>query len=243
MLAVIDPRMPCSAKSRLKEICEVIELPPFLALDKRVASHPDMLLFAFNQTLFVCKDYYKEAKSTIDRIICLSGLELILTDDVLGKQYPNDIKFNTFTLSRHIIGKSDCISEEIKQRAICNGLSIANANQGYAKCSSVVLDNAVITSDIGIYNTVHSLGYDALLILPDNVLLEGYDYGFIGGASGVFNNTVYFCGDITKHKSGTEIVDFCKNRGYKVNALSDDPLYDVGTIIFFNKRQSMAHLR
>ena len=46
MLAVIDPRMPHSATAKLKNICEVVELPPFFALDSRVASHPDMLIYS-----------------------------------------------------------------------------------------------------------------------------------------------------------------------------------------------------
>ena len=96
MIAVIDPRMPSSAKARLKEICEVIELPPFSALDARVASHPDMLIFPFEGKLFVCKSYYKEAKEAIDKIIAGSDLKLVLTDDILGSQYPNDVKFNAF---------------------------------------------------------------------------------------------------------------------------------------------------
>ena len=104
MLAVIDERMPCSAKARLKEICEAIELPAFSELDARVASHPDMLMFRLESKLFVCKAYYTKAKVQIDRIISASKLELSLTDDILSSAYPRDIAFNAFVFGNAIIG-------------------------------------------------------------------------------------------------------------------------------------------
>ena len=232
MIAVIDPRMPSSAKARLKEICEVIELPPFSALDARVASHPDMLIFPFEGKLFVCKNYYKEAKEAIDKIITGSELKLVLTDDILGSKYPNDVKFNAFVLSEYLVGKRDSISAAIKNQAENSGFQIADTSQGYAKCSTVVLDNAIITADKGIYNLTCGLGYDTLLVNPCDVALRGYSCGFIGGASGVFGKKIYFCGDITKHQNGTDIIDFCNKKGYEVISLSSEPLYDVGTIIF-----------
>lgn len=233
MVAVIDGRMPCSAKSKLCEICEVIELPPFSALDPRVASHPDMLLKSMNGRLFVPKDYYIETKHEIDLIISKTSLKLSLTNDKLGREYPLDVAYNFFTLKNAIVGNTAHISEEIKKYALSRGFVNANVKQGYAKCSSVVLENAVITADQGIYNTARKLGVDALLICSGGVILEGYDYGFLGGASGVYGNKVYFCGDISKHKDGTEISAFCQKQGYEVISLSDAPLYDVGTILFF----------
>ena len=232
MTAVIDGRMPYSAKAKLNEICEVIELPPFSALDARVASHPDMLIHILGGRLFVSADYYNEAKDVIDKIASCGGLELITTADRLCASYPLDIAFNLFEINNSIIGRLDFISKEIKEYAKSLNISLNNVNQGYAKCSTVALNNAVISADKGICDTARSLGAEALRISSDGVLLDGYGCGFIGGASGVFGDTVYFCGNITKHKNGLEIVDFCQSHGYSVISLSDEPLYDVGTIIF-----------
>ena len=229
MIAVIDPRMPCSAKARLKEICEVVELPPFSALDSRVASHPDMLLFKLGEKLLVSKDYYREAKSEVDRIIEATALSLILTDDNFGKYYPEDIKFNAFIICDHMVGNTEHISSELKS----SGIKQVNVKQGYAKCSTVVLENAVITADKGIYKAVHELGGDTLLVSENGITLDGYNCGFIGGASGVCDNKVFFCGNITKHADYDSISEFCSDHGYKVISLSDEPLYDVGTILFF----------
>ena len=233
MIAVIDGRMPSPAKAKLKEICEVIELPPFSALDPRVASHPDMLLKAMDGRLFVTKDYYAEVKREIDLIIFKTALKLTLTNDKLGKEYPLDVAYNFFTLKSTIIANTAHISEEIKKYALSGGLVSTSVKQGYTKCATVVLENSVITADQGIYNAVRTLGYKALLIQSGDVALDGYSYGFIGGASGVLGTKVFFCGDIMKHRDGAKIIDFCKAQGYEVLSLSDDPLYDVGTIFFF----------
>lgn len=233
MLAVIDPRMPTKAKERLKQICETVELPPFSALDERVASHPDMLIFQTDGKLFTCKDYYAEAKSAIDKIISCAGFELVLTDDALSSEYPNDIKFNLLSFSGGFIGNLPYISTEIKEYLKSKDIPYASVKQGYSKCSSVVLDNAVISADKGICEAVLSLGGSALKISSGGVLLQGYGEGFLGGASGVYEKTVFFCGDAKKHQDYDKIYDFCSVCGYEIISLSNEPLYDVGTIFFF----------
>lgn len=232
MTAVIDPRMPRSAKVRLTAFCEVTELPPFSALDSRVASHPDMLMFRLGEKLFVSREYYNEAKDVIDGIVANSGLALKLTNDKTGKSYPADVKFNAFLLRDHMVGNTEHISEEIKKYANTRGITQVNVKQGYTKCSTVVLKNAVISADKGICTAAERLGADALLVSPDGVALEGYGCGFIGGASGVCESKVFFCGDILRHPDGERIIEFCASHGYEVVSLSDEPLYDVGTILF-----------
>ena len=234
MIAVIDPRMPCSAKEKLKSICEVVELPPFSALDPRVASHPDMLMFVTDSTLFVSSDYYNEAKAEIDSIINATSLSLVLTKDSFGNKYPNDIKFNCFILNKALVGNAAHISSKIKSNTEASRKRIVNVKQGYAKCSTVVLEGAVITADKGIYEAAASIGADALLVSAEGVALNGYDCGFIGGASGVFENQVFFCGNANAHKDFERISAFCAMKGYRIISLSDEPLYDVGTILFFD---------
>lgn len=233
MFAVIDPRMPHSAAAKLKNICEVVELPPFFALDSRVASHPDMLIFRLGDKLFVSKDYYGEAKETIDYIIKKASLGLVITDDTFGAEYPNDVKFNAFVIGNTLIGNTNSISTRLKAYAESVGTKLTNVKQGYAKCSTVVLGEAVISADKGICEEVKKIGFEALQISPDGVSLDGYGCGFIGGASGVFENKVFFCGDIAKHPDFKPISDFCRAHGYEVISLSEEPLYDVGTILFF----------
>jgi hypothetical protein len=191
-----------------------------------------MLLFPFNGKLFVCKDYYSEAKEVIDFIVSESALTLKLTEDALGAKYPEDIKFNCFCAGNGLIGSVNNISQEIKKEATYAKIALKNVKQGYAKCSTVVLDRAVISADKGICEAARALGADALLISAGGIELDGYDCGFIGGASGVSGKQIFFCGDITAHRDFERIEKFCGERGYEIVSLSDDPLYDIGTIMF-----------
>ena len=70
-------------------------------------------------------------------------------------------------------------------------------------------------------------------ISPGSVLLDGYDYGFIGGASGFDGRSLYFCGDVDLHPDGCAIRSFCDDHGIGCVSLSPLPLHDVGGIFFF----------
>ena len=236
MLAVIDRRTPCAAMDRLNEICEVVELPPFSALDPRVASHPDMLMFAFDGKLFTSKAYYGEAGRVIDKIISLTSLELVLTDDETGNKYPRDIYFNTFAINNAIIGNVEYISKEIKKHASGQSFGFANVKQGYAKCSVCLLDEeSAITADKGIAQALSKLGVDVCFIQEGAIVLEGYSYGFIGGASAVIDKRVIFFGDIKKHPDSDRILDFINNKGFDVEYPEDVDLTDLGSAIVIEK--------
>jgi hypothetical protein len=92
-------------------------------------------------------------------------------------------------------------------------------------------DNA-ITADPGIYKKLTSLGINTLLIKCGGISLPPYEYGFIGGASGVDGDTVFFLGNLDLHPSANEIKDFIMGLGMRVISLSDEPLSDLGGLIF-----------
>jgi hypothetical protein len=96
----------------------------------------------------------------------------------------------------------------------------------------VVGDNAIITADPSIAKAVKEKGIDVLSVSPLGVRLDGYDYGFIGGASGTDEENVYFCGNIDLHPDSERIKAFCRKHGKNAVSLSDEPLYDYGTLIF-----------
>ena len=58
-------------------------------------------------------------------------------------------------------------------------------------------------------------------------------YGFIGGACGYCDGSLYFSGDLRHHPDGDRIESFCKGLGVDAVSLSDEPLKDVGSIFFF----------
>ena len=115
-----------------------------------------------------------------------------------------------------------------------NNIKTVNINQGYARCSTLVLnEKALITSDLSIEKALKKDGVEVLLISSGNIILDGYDYGFIGGASGkIDENTVVFLGNVTNHPDYRRIENFCENHNISIKIICKDmPLTDIGGIV------------
>ena len=113
------------------------------------------------------------------------------------------------------------------------GKTLVNVNQSYPNCSILRLDDeSAITADRGLYKALCSIGIDTLLISEGHISLPPYRYGFIGGASGVFDGRVMFFGNIDLHPDGEKIRQFISARGKKCISLSREPLRDFGGMIF-----------
>ena len=229
--AVCDCRIPRAALDTLKKYCDnVILLPPFERLQSEVASHPDMLLFiAENErTVFTHSEY----SGTLCDLLAGCDYKIEMIPEKADKKYPFDVLLNAAVCGGCFFGRLDSVSSSLLDIADRNALKKINVKQGYCKCSSVVLHNAMITADSGISEAARREGIDVLTVSDGGVALDGYNKGFIGGASGSDGEKVYFCGDVSKHPNGEEIIAFCKKHGFEVISLSHKPLYDVGTIFF-----------
>ena len=69
------------------------------------------------------------------------------------------------------------------------------------------------------------------MIRSGNILLNGYDYGFIGGTSGRIGNEIIFCGNIDDHPDSKEIKDFIHTKGLDVKSFPHYPLTDFGSLL------------
>jgi len=110
---------------------------------------------------------------------------------------------------------------------------IIDTSQGYAKCSTLVVDeNSIVTADIDIATKSKACGIDVLKIEQGSIKLDGYNYGFIGGCGAkIDENTMYFTGDIKSHLQGNIISEFINNKGIKIISGSSKELIDIGSII------------
>jgi len=72
-----------------------------------------------------------------------------------------------------------------------------------------------------------------LLIEPDkSIILEPYDMGFLGGATGLIGkNKLAFTGNLGIHKNYKEILSYLSLKAVDVVMLNDERLMDLGTII------------
>jgi len=207
---------------------EIIKFPSINSLDNPISSHPDMSAVKINDTWIV----YDDVKHLFDfcekKIVVNRGVQ-----KNRKIEYPFDIGLNCAVVGKNLICNEKHTENVVLSLARENGIKIIDVKQGYAKCSiSVVNENSIITEDVGIANKCAVYGIDVLLLKSRAVELDGYDYGFIGGCSGILSdNRIVFSGCIENHPEYELISDFCHKHGKQAVSMSDEPLYDVGSIL------------
>ncbi len=217
-----------------REGFEVILLKKDEQLPSPVSSHADMLLFSIDDKIFLSRSYASRIINTLE-ILRQRGYTTIMCDSSPQSVYPYDILFNMAKVGSIVFGNMKYTDSTAKKYLQDNGYSLENVNQGYTKCSTVIVnDRAIITADTGIAKAAKECGIEVLMIKnsSDGVKLDGYGYGFLGGACGLIGNALYFCGNISLHPCYDQILEFCTDHAIKVISLTEDPLYDVGGILF-----------
>lgn len=106
-------------------------------------------------------------------------------------------------------------------------------NQGYTRCATaVVAKDAIITMDLGIRALAQFLGIDVLLVHEENVFLDGYDYGFLGGCCGLIDkNVVAFTGKLDSLECAAEIRAFLEKHCVQYIELTQNQMIDIGGIL------------
>lgn len=234
-ICIVDERMPSEARRNLsKEGFYILDAKASKSLPKELASHPDMLFFYHNRTLISSAEYCDENPFIFEDISRLiPGLTVRLTGDVFEKTYPRDAVFNALAIGDKIFLKEDSVSEDIIRYAGEKKLKAVKTKQGYPACTTLALsEKAAITADCGMASVLKANGIEVTLIENGDVSLPPYEYGFIGGASGVFRDKLYFIGDYKLHRDAEKIEAAAKNAGLTPISLGAFPLTDLGRIIF-----------
>ena len=198
------------------------------AVDSRVAHHADLSFFFDGvDTLFIANEM-----SDFCEQLNMYCKNIVVINKKLRKEYPGDVLLNCVCTGKNFICNPETVSEEIFDKMKKNGYNIISVKQGYTKCSVVpVSDDAIITDDASVYAVCDKAGLDVLKISKGSVVLPGFEYGFIGGASGkIAHDEIIFNGDITRHPDYKNIELFLKK--YNVNIVSfSGNLEDIGSII------------
>lgn len=215
---IIDARYEEIAKKQWGSKYEII--PSFCNknLSEPTSFHPDMSLCCIGDVFVCCPESYEYYKKII-------GKNLIKGNTSPSSHYPFDIAYNVLVYKNYAFGKADYIDKAVKEELNRQNIKLVNVNQGYAKCSCAVCDDGIITADDCIFNELVKNDINALKISPGHIKLTGYEYGFIGGASGEIDGVLTFFGDVSKHPDYKKIKNFCR-----FNYIEEFPLTDVGTI-------------
>lgn len=209
---------------------EVIRVPPCNDIQEPVSRHPDMLFHHLGDNKIV---YYKNACQSVCKRLNELGFELIESRKTLTADYPDDIALNAARIGSSLICNEKHLDKTISTYCNINNIHIINVKQGYAKCSTVVIDEkSIITADSSIEAEAEKNGIEVIKTREGFISLPGYDYGFIGGCCGKLSkDTVAFCGDIKNHPDYDAIKKFLNNRGIEIKMLGKERLKDIGSII------------
>lgn len=222
---IVNEEMPHGIIDRLKALFEyeILLCKKFNLFENPVAAHPDMNYLQVKNNLFTIYDIF----------------DLDIKNNLKSEKlkYPKDVLLNAFCIGEDFICKTDSVYIKALDYAKNIGMNIVGVNQGYVKCNLAVVnesEKAVITEDCGIYKTLKDHGYDVLLLETNSVRLDPYKYGFIGGATGNIGGKLVFTGNLLKHPEHKRIFDFCHKHKTECVSLSEDELYDYGSVLLLN---------
>ena len=151
-----------------------------------------------------------------------------ITKIKLAPGYKTECRLNVAVSEDCVVYNPDT---SVSTECFAENKQLIYVKQGYTKCSTIVLvNNCFITEDEGIYRALCSSGRKCLLITKGYVKLDGYDYGFIGGASAYLSaaKKLLFFGDISKHPDFEKIKAFCKECNCDIKWIENMQLTDIG---------------
>ena len=193
-------------------------------LDKRISDHPDLSIFKLDEkNLIVDKNVYDYYKKNLKNINVIKGEEVF-------EKYPHDALYNIVKFKNFYI-HNDFTEKHIKLYFKEKNIEHLFVKQGYTRCSMLVFNENLMTSDMGIFKKLKNI-LPITLLKEEKIPLDGFEKGFLGGCFGkIGEKTLLFNGNIERLNS----YDIIKNIVDKENLnllYPDTNLVDTGSFIW-----------
>jgi hypothetical protein len=229
--AIIDYRASRETLNYLKKLkIEPIKTVKCIDLQEPVDGHPDMVMHMIDEKSIVVApnvfEYYHDVFKD-------KGIKVIKGGKTLSRNYPEDIAYNVARIGRYAVHNTKHTDQVLRYYLEEAGLEFIHVNQGYTKCSlCAVTESKAVTSDVILHEKLKSYNIDCMYINPQIVLLEGFEYGFIGGCTGLINNNVFLVtGKIKDEEILKTLQIFIQRAGYIYEEASSQQIIDLGSII------------
>jgi hypothetical protein len=227
MLIIVDKKIPGEAKEKLSAYGNLMELETEGIVYPAISGHPDIFLCKTPQTLIVSPSlpgYYLQK-------IKEQKLEYIPGNQASSIQHPGSVHYNAATNNNYLVHRLEFTDPVILQN--CHTLKKIPVKQAYTRCNLLLLKNDhFITSDPGISKNLHRSGLNGIFVSPAGIILPGFPNGFIGGAMGLENDSVFVIGSLLFYSEGLTVRNFLENLNYRIVELYPGPLVDGGGILF-----------
>lgn len=223
---IVAENFPEEAAEKLKAYGKVVRTRANKNLLKGLDTHTDILVHPFPKgEIVVDRDNFEYYKNLFP------DKKILPSHSILSKKYPKDIPLNAFTFKNYFIHNLKYTDKVLLDYYKNSGYQMIDIKQGYGKCSCLVTNDFIITSDGGIYESLRDF-IPIYKIDHKQIKLQNFNYGFIGGATGVYGKKIFFTGDLSHHSSYEEILKIIKKYDYEIEILSKDPIEDFGSIYF-----------
>ncbi|MHB9057153.1 MAG: DUF6873 family GME fold protein [Paludibacteraceae bacterium] len=206
----------------------LIPLPSNSDIAEPVKFHADMNIHHISGNKFVASG------GIYEKIIdypAIYGINLI-KGERQSEKYPADIGLNACRIGKYLFHNFKYTDKTIISE-LGNNVELIDVKQGYTKCSVCIIDEfSAITSDKEISKRLRGAGIDTLEIVAGHINLPGCDYGFLGGAAVKLSRDILaFTGNLNSHPDKIRIIEFLKNKNIQPVFLTDEPCFDIGSII------------
>lgn len=234
MLIIIDKKIPGEAKEKLsaylplRQACgNILELETNGIVHHAISGHPDIFFCKTPQTLIVSPslpdNYLEKIKE--------SKLEYITGHLASSIHHPASVYYNASVNNRYLVHRLEYTDPVILQN--CHTLKKIPVKQAYTRCNLMLLrDDHYITSDRGIHKNLQRSGLEGIFVSPEGILLPGFPNGFVGGAMGLLNDTIFIIGTLACFAEGGAVRKFLEDHEYRMVELYQGPLVDGGGILF-----------
>ena len=214
---------------------EPIWMPDNPYIDPRLAGHADLSVNKFNENGVILSKYLQNSE-LFERLNAL-GYDCVITENAESKEYPYDAGLNVCQIGTNLIYNSKTICELLNNRLEAIISNRIDCRQGYTKCAVCIADeNSIITADRVIADKAKDAGMDVLLINDGIVDLDGFDYGFIGGATFKLSKfKMAFTGTIESSSEKNAVEKFLSERGIEAVYLTQNKLFDIGSAILITE--------
>ena len=211
---------------------ESVLVPNNPNIDPCLTGHADLSVLHLGGEVLLLAPYLKGSAAAEELRNC--GAELIFPEIEQREAYPGDAQFNLCVVGKHVLYNKytvpNCVVDLLTSR---REAALRPCRQGYTRCAScIVNDHALITADRGVCAAAEAAGLDVLLISPGHIELDGFPYGFLGGASfKLAKDVLAFTGTLDKHPDRSRILHYLRERQVEPVYLTSEPIFDIGSAI------------
>ncbi|MFK5856125.1 MAG: hypothetical protein QM503_08355 [Bacteroidota bacterium] len=225
MKIISNKNIPKEAKIQLESCGGVLYFETKGITYSAISGHPDVFMCLIVNELVIAPNTPVGFKDLLNN----SNIKYTEGKKIVGNNYPKTAGYNAVVTENYLIHKLKITDTKILE--LCADKQAIHVNQAYTRCNLLPLkDDSFITSDKGIFDTLLSKNLNVLLVRQKDIILPGFDYGFFGGACGVYKDTVFIVGSLDRYNDGEKVRAFLLNMGYEIIELYDGPLFDCGSL-------------